>query len=95
MYNSIDINDITDLIGKVEIIDVRTKEEYQNGFIPSAKNIDMFGLLMNPTFLLDKNKTYYLYCEHGMRSANVAEKLSQQGYNIINLLGGYSAYKNK
>ncbi len=41
----------------------------------------------------EKNKTYYVICRSGNRSANASKYLAKQGYNVINLDGGYKAYE--
>lgn len=94
MYKNMDINEIDSLINKVNLIDVRTKEEYDSGHIDSAMNIEMTGLIYNADNFLNKSNTYYIYCEAGSRSSLVAHSLAQQGYDIINLERGYSGYKN-
>ena len=75
------------------VLDVRTEEEFESGYIPNAKNID---LRMGPGFIeqintLDKNKTMYnptmcvlskpiIYS--GARSAQCAVKLMRDlGFN--------------
>jgi rhodanese-related sulfurtransferase len=42
---------------------------------------------------LDKSKEYYVVCETGARSIEVARALAQYGYKIINVMGGTSAYR--
>ncbi|MDN5809407.1 MAG: DsrE/DsrF/DrsH-like family protein, partial [Staphylococcus equorum] len=44
------------------------------------------------TFNYEKNKTYYIHCKSGNRSAKVSEYFSEQGYDVVNLEGGYQAY---
>ena len=79
----------------VQLLDVRTPQEYELGFIADAKNIDF----LSPTFLeevekLDKKKPIIVYCEKGGRSAKCAEKLKQVGFaKIYDLEGGYSKWK--
>ena len=73
------------------ILDVRTEEEFESGYIPNAKNID---LRMGPGFIdeintLDKNKSYYVYCRSGARSAQAIQLMRDLGFNeTYNLLGG-------
>ena len=60
-----------------QIIDVRTPEEYRNGHIKNAINIDF----MNDKSSLDslnKNKTYLIYCYSGRRSALAANYLKEK-----------------
>ncbi|MGV6828784.1 MAG: rhodanese-like domain-containing protein [Flavobacteriales bacterium] len=86
----------TEVIGKnVQLIDVRTPDEYNQGHIKNALNIDFFD---NTHFSekfnkLDKNKAIYIYCQSGTRSHKTAMKLEEMGFNkIYDLQGGYMAW---
>lgn len=78
---------------KINIIDIRNRNQYQEGHIPSAINIPYENLIYQPEKFLDKNNVYYIYCQYGINSSYVKSKLIQQGYHIINIDGGYSTYK--
>ncbi|MGB0306012.1 MAG: rhodanese-like domain-containing protein [Flavobacteriaceae bacterium] len=73
------------------VLDVRTEEEFESGYIPNAKNID---LRMGSGFIdeinsLDKSKSYYVYCRSGARSAQAVQLMRDLGFNkTYNLLGG-------
>ena len=75
------------------IVDVRTEEEYNEGSIPEAINIDIYkgqGFIYSVEEL-DKSKNYYVYCAAGVRSANACGVMEQLGFeNTFNLLGGFS-----
>lgn len=73
---------------KTNIIDIRSNYEYNLGHIPTAINIDK-KLLHN---YLDKEKTYYIYCQSGITSSNIVNKLNDEGYKTVNILGGYHNY---
>lgn len=90
--NVIHINEIDSLIGKAEIIDVRESFEYKSGSIKSAKNIPMGNLLNEPKKYLNTDKTYYLLCQTGARSARACRILAKQGYDVINVSGGVASY---
>ena len=91
--NEIDISELKNLIGRVNIIDLRDSYIYNLGHIPTARNIPFNFLMMNPSTYLGKNVTYYLYCEQGIRSSRACRKLLDEGYNVINVIGGYSVYR--
>ena len=76
------------------LVDVRTPEEYEAGHIDNAMNINWFDSNFAKNFeKMDKNKTIYLYCKKGGRSAKAAHLLDSLGYkNAINLEGGYDAW---
>ncbi|RKS43358.1 rhodanese-related sulfurtransferase [Gillisia mitskevichiae] len=73
------------------ILDVRTEEEFIEGYIPTAINIDIYkgqGFL-DEIEKLDKSKSYYVYCRSGARSAQACALMKQQGFeNAYNLMGG-------
>ena len=88
----INVNDIDNLIGKVELIDIREDYEYKGGSIKSAKNIPMGQLLNEPEKYINKNKEYYIMCQFGGRSARACNNLKSQGFNVINVAGGMGSY---
>ena len=88
----INVNDIDNLIGKIDLIDIRENYEYKSGSIKTAKNIPMGLILDNPDIYLEKNKEYYIVCQSGGRSANVCSKLTGLGFNIVNVAGGVGSY---
>jgi phage shock protein E len=65
------------------IIDVRTKEEYNLGHIVNAINIPYDEI--NEDITLDKTKTIYVYCKSGTRSNIAYTKLSDLGYDVVDL----------
>ena len=73
------------------VLDVKTDEEFESGFIPNAINIDIykgqgFVYLVDE---LDKSKKYYVYCRAGSRSAQACKIMNQLGFeNTFNLIGG-------
>ncbi len=79
----------------VQIVDVRTPEEYKDGFITKSQNIDFHS----PTFdedisKLDKSKPVILYCKSGGRSAKCSEKLKEAGFvKIYDLKGGITQWQ--
>ncbi|MFN3639632.1 MAG: rhodanese-like domain-containing protein [Flavobacterium sp.] len=78
----------------VQLVDVRTAEEFNEGAIPGAINIDVtkggFDLAIQK---LDKSKAVFIYCRSGSRSEVAAKKMSSMGFTqIIDLEGGYLAW---
>lgn len=73
----------------VQIVDVRTAEEYAAGHIPNAVNVDV----LSPDFSkniakLDKTQPVALYCRSGRRSKSAAEQTAKLGFQVIELDGG-------
>ncbi|WP_099468961.1 rhodanese-like domain-containing protein [Konateibacter massiliensis] len=89
---AIHVNDMDDLLGKVELIDIREPYEYKSGTLRTAKNIPMGKLLAAPEKYLIKDKTYYIMCQSGGRSSNACRQLKKQGYEVINVGGGMGSY---
>lgn len=79
------------------LVDVRTAEEFSQGHIQGATNIDWYSEGFADNFTdIPKDKTIYLYCKKGGRSSEAQELLSSLGYSqVINLTGGYDAWTSK
>ncbi|HKM34157.1 MAG TPA: rhodanese-like domain-containing protein [Lachnospiraceae bacterium] len=88
----INVNDMDNLIGKVELIDIREPYEYKSGSLMTAKNIPMGNLLEKPENYLVKDKTYYIMCQSGGRSGRTTKTLAKQGFHVINVAGGMGSY---
>jgi rhodanese-related sulfurtransferase len=79
------------------LLDVRTPEEFAEGHIPGAINIDF----RNPGFskaldTLDKNVQYEVYCRSGHRSGESADLMQQKGFKkIYDLEGGILNWEGK
>lgn len=77
-----------------QLLDVRTAEEYAQGRIAGALNIDIH----RPDFMdraragLSKTRPVYVYCRSGRRSMTAAGKLAHEGFQVINLDGGILAW---
>ncbi|GLC32786.1 rhodanese-like domain-containing protein [Clostridium omnivorum] len=91
-FSSVDVNDLEELFGKINLIDVREQYEYRSGHLPTAKNIPMGELLNDPEKFLDKSKEYYIICQSGSRSSRTCSMLKNSGYNVINVSGGTGRY---
>ncbi len=88
----INVNDMDSLLGKIELIDVRENYEYKGGSLKGAKNIPMGELLGNPDKYLKKDKEYYIMCQSGSRSRRACGMLLKQGFNVVNVAGGFGSY---
>jgi len=75
------------------ILDARTKKEFDAGHIERAVNIpldDIRGRIGE----LPKDKDIWVYCKEGKRSYFATRILRSNGYNAINISGGFDMYKN-
>ena len=77
-------------INNAILVDVRTQDEYNSGYIESSLNIDYLSNDFSENVeKLDKNTPIVLYCRSGRRSSLSAKKLSKLGFKeIYNLDGG-------
>ncbi|MFC1900396.1 rhodanese-like domain-containing protein [Chloroflexota bacterium] len=72
------------------IIDIRTPEEYDEGHLEGARNIDFY----EPDFaeqidILDKDNSYLVYCRSGTRSGNSLPVFEEKGFlKIYHMDGG-------
>ncbi len=73
------------------ILDVRQPEEFAEGHLAQAINLDWLNqtVFINGLAKLNKQKTYYIYCRSGRRSQAAAGKLKAEGFQVIDLKGGY------
>lgn len=71
------------------LIDVRNAEDYAFGHIEGAVNYNLADL---EEFAGDKDKTYLIICQLGQRSQVAASLLSDQGYKVLNVTEGMSAW---
>ena len=75
-------------------IDVRTADEFAQGHLYHAVNIDWQkdGFMDEIKENFNTNLTLAIYCRSGKRSAAAAQALSDAGYKVLNLTGGYTAW---
>ncbi|MES2286695.1 MAG: rhodanese-like domain-containing protein [Bacteroidota bacterium] len=79
------------------IIDLRTTDEMNKGYIKGAVQIDFLAKDAEQQIdKLDKNKTYYIYCAAGGRSADAAEYMEKQKFkHVYNFEKGFSEWEKK
>lgn len=95
-FKSLSVDEFEQSIQDPNIIrlDVRTSEEYAEGHLSGAINIDV----LQPDFeknclkTLPKQRTIAVYCRGGNRSKKAAKILSKQHYNVIELNTGYMGW---
>ncbi len=79
------------------IIDVRTPEEYNVGYIEGAVNIDFNSEdIREQLNALDKDKAYLIYCRSGRRSASARDIMSELGFKeVYNMSGGILEWESQ
>lgn len=81
--------DIMDNSTGYVIVDARTSEEFNEGHIKNAINLDYEEVTQKAESLLpDKNQLILIYCRSGRRSKIAAESLCQLGYTNVKEFGG-------
>lgn len=92
-YKSLDNREFAKLIKSKDVclIDVRTAEEFAEGHIPGALNIDMHltDFVEKCLDVLQPGQTAALYCRSGRRSKVAAEALAKKWPAVRELNGGF------
>ena len=78
----------------VQLIDVRTADEFAGGTIGSAVNIDFFGEHFKEEMTkLDLERPVFVFCKSGGRSGKASAICKELGFKAIyDLDGGYTAW---
>lgn len=96
IINEITIADFKSLnsVENIQLIDVRTIEEYNSGYIGGALNIDFYkSSFIDSIDVLDKSKTTVVYCKSGNRSSKSALMMKSLGFkNVYNLKEGMNGW---
>lgn len=91
-YRSIDMEEARAMMEEedVVIVDVRTREEYDQGHIPGAVLVPTEDIMAGDVSGLpgDKLTTLMLYCRTGRRAEDCAKKLAELGYTNVCEFGG-------
>lgn len=79
----------------VQLVDVRTANEFNAGHINNALNIDVneTDFSQKVDSLLNKNQPVAVYCRSGKRSKRAAEILANKGFTVFELNTGYINYQ--
>ena len=86
--------DFHNTVGAV-LVDVRTPQEYRDGFIPGSKNVPLQTIDKVDSVVENKDAALYVYCHSGARSRQAASILQHMGYTNVHNIGGIAAYSGK
>ena len=94
----VSVQDVQSRIQKngVALLDVREKEEWDEGHLPGATFIPR-GFLESRVekAIPEKTQPVIVYCAGGTRSAYAAKTLQELGYkDVVSMAGGYGEWKN-
>ena len=81
----------------VQLVDVRTAEEYAEGHLMDAINIDVNSnaFIQEAKKKLSTDRMVAVYCKSGRRASNAAGLLAAENYQVTNMQGGILAWKEK
>ena len=82
-------------IPNLQLIDVRTPEEFAQGHIDGALNLNFYDddFTQQLEQKLDKNRPVMLYCRSGNRSGQAASQMVTMGFKeLYDLKGGFMAW---
>ncbi|MBR5725298.1 MAG: rhodanese-like domain-containing protein [Muribaculaceae bacterium] len=81
---------------RVQLLDVRSQEEFDEGHIASATLVDVNDstFIDKAMAVLDPQREVAVYCRSGRRSARAASQLASKGLKVTNLAGGVIAWQD-
>lgn len=89
--NQITIEQVRKLDEEYTLVDIRDEISFEYGHIDGAKNIPLAKIKADNSFL-PKDKLVVLCCKSGQISDELAENLRDDGFNAVNLEGGYYSW---
>ena len=92
MLSTIELQDKLKSAKRPFILDVRQPDEFREGHIPGAKLIPL-GMLKTSLKDLPKQREIVCVCASGSRSRSAARMLASEGYQVLNMQGGMSAWQ--
>lgn len=98
-YSEIPKEQVPDFIRNVPsllILDVRSDEGWNHGYIAGAKHVPANQVLMRLHELADKHRPILTVCANGNTGVGVAQLLAKEGYTLVfNALGGMAGYQGE
>ena len=94
-FRRVDVAEFKEFIANpdVQLVDVRTAEEYNAGHIPGSVNIDVLKGHEELAATLDPERPVALYCRSGRRSETAGLVLEKVFFrNVVDLKGGYNEW---
>lgn len=99
IFKSFDIDESVKEFEKTKdaiLVDVREKDEYEDGHIPQAINLPLSRINNDAEKVLkDKDKKIFVYCLSGARSSQAEKVLRDKGYKEIENIGGFMDYSGE
>lgn len=97
LLNPQEFQDKMAALDKVQLVDVRTPEEYNGGYITGAVNMDFNNEAFEEQIKeLKKDVPVMVYCKAGGRSEQAAALLAEKGFKeVYDLKGGMMAWERQ
>jgi len=96
-FDRASVDDFDRLLARegVQLLDVRTQQEFDEGHLAGATLVDVHqdAFMERAARVLDINRPVAVYCRSGRRSAQAAGILAVNGYRVTNLEGGILAWQ--
>ena len=95
MIQQVTVDELAEIMkgGKINLLDVRKKSEYDSEHVVDAENAPL-DFINDSMLQINKNNTYYVNCAGGYRSMIFNSTLRARGYNnLIDVAGGFKAIK--
>lgn len=91
---SISADDLSKIVERVSLIDVRKSGERSNGYLYNSKHVSLDDF-QDQIKEIDKNNNNYIHCAGGYRSMIACSILKRNGYDsVIDVKGGFSSIRN-
>ena len=87
------VHEVKERADELQIVDVRSPDEWKEGHIPGATHI-FLPELEKRAGELKKKKPVAIYCDSGYRASLGTSILQQQGFEVHNVPGSWQAWKN-
>ena len=97
-FKSVDAQQFAEVIADkdVQLVDARTPEEFSEGHIPGAVNMDVKSENFDAQIAqLDSSRPVAVYCRSGRRSKLAAERTTNAGLQVTELADGILSWKGE
>ena len=97
-FKSVDAQQFAEVIADkdVQLVDARNPEEFSEGHIPGAVNMDVKSADFDTQIAqLDSSRPVAVYCRSGRRSKLAAERMTNAGLQVTELAEGILSWKGE
>ena len=91
--DQIQSNHLNNTYDNHQILDVRTKKEYEISHLKESINLPLYDLI-NKNNLLKKTNKYLIYCQTGYRSMIASSLLKNMGFDVLEIKDGFVGFLN-